>query len=86
MLLSELPSTTYYSESGNGIGYTYLNIRGFDARRVAVMVNGIPQNDPEDHNVYWLDVPGYRGERSRTFRFSAARAAHSTVRLPSADR
>jgi iron complex outermembrane receptor protein len=57
VLLSELPSSTYYSESGNGIGYTYLNLRGFDARRVAVMVNGIPQNDPEDHNVYWLDMP-----------------------------
>ncbi len=57
VLLSELPSTTFYSESGNGIGYTYLNIRGFDARRVSVQVNGIPQNDPEDHNVYWLDFP-----------------------------
>ena len=57
VLLAELPSSTYYSESGSGIGYTYLNIRGFDARRVAVMVNGIPQNDPEDHNVYWLDIP-----------------------------
>ena len=57
VLLSELPSTTYYSESGTGIGYTYLNIRGFDARRVAVLVNGVPQNDPEDHNVYWLDFP-----------------------------
>lgn len=57
VLLSELPSTTFYSESGTGLGYTYLNIRGFDARRIAVMVNGIPQNDPEDHNVYWLDFP-----------------------------
>jgi iron complex outermembrane recepter protein len=57
VLLSELPSTTNYSDAGNGIGYTYLNIRGFDARRIAVMVNGIPQNDPEDHNVYWLDFP-----------------------------
>ncbi len=57
VLLSELPSSTFYSESGNGIGYTYLNLRGFDQRRIAVMVNGIPQNDPEDHNVYWLDFP-----------------------------
>lgn len=57
VLLSDLPSTTYYSDAGNGIGYTYLNIRGFDARRIAVMINGIPQNDPEDHNVYWLDFP-----------------------------
>ena len=61
VLLSELPSSTYYSESGTGIGYTYLNIRGFDARRIAVMVNGIPQNDPEDHNVYWLDFPDLAG-------------------------
>jgi iron complex outermembrane receptor protein len=57
LLLAELPSTTYYSENGNGIGYNYVNIRGFDQRRLAVMVNGIPQNDPEDHNVYWLDFP-----------------------------
>ncbi len=57
VLLSELPSATFYSESGNGIGYTYLNIRGFDQRRIAVMVNGVPQNDPEDHMVYWLDFP-----------------------------
>jgi iron complex outermembrane receptor protein len=57
IVLTDLPSVTAYSEAGNGIGYTYLNMRGFDARRVAVMINGIPQNDPEDHNVYWLDVP-----------------------------
>ena len=55
--LSYLPSTTFYSESGNGIGYNYLSIRGFDQRRISVSVNGIPQNDPEDHNVYWLDMP-----------------------------
>ena len=61
VLLSELPSSTYYSEGGNGIGYTYLNIRGFDSRRIAVMVNGIPQNDPEDHNIYWLDFPDLAG-------------------------
>ncbi|HWP82376.1 MAG TPA: TonB-dependent receptor [Bacteroidota bacterium] len=57
VLLSELPSITYYSESGNGIGYNYINLRGFDQRRLSVMINGIPQNDPEDHNVYWLDFP-----------------------------
>lgn len=55
--LSSLPSTTYYSENGNGIGYNYLSIRGFDQRRISVSINGIPQNDPEDHNVYWLDFP-----------------------------
>ncbi|MGE5797710.1 MAG: TonB-dependent receptor [Ignavibacteria bacterium] len=55
--LSDLPSTAFYSENGNGIGYNYLSIRGFDQRRISVSINGIPQNDPEDHNVYWLDFP-----------------------------
>ncbi len=59
--LSSLPSTTFYSENGNGIGYNYLSIRGFDQRRISVSVNGIPQNDPEDHNVYWLDFPDILG-------------------------
>jgi len=56
-LLSDLPSVTSYSEGGNGIGYNYLNLRGFDQRRISIMVNGVPQNDPEDHNVYWIDLP-----------------------------
>ncbi len=56
-VLSELPSMTSYSENGNGIGYTYLNLRGFDQRRLSVTINGVPQNDPEDHNVYWIDFP-----------------------------
>lgn len=57
VLLSELPSMTTYSENGNGIGYNYINLRGFDQRRISIMINGVPQNDPEDHNVYWIDFP-----------------------------
>ncbi|MEK6649723.1 MAG: TonB-dependent receptor plug domain-containing protein, partial [Bacteroidota bacterium] len=57
VLLSDLPSLTTYSENGSGIGYNYINLRGFDQRRIAVMINGVPQNDPEDHNVYWVDFP-----------------------------
>ncbi len=59
--LSYLPSTTFYSEGGNGIGYNYLSIRGFDQRRISISVNGIPQNDPEDHNLYWVDMPSLLG-------------------------
>ncbi len=55
--LSEFPSVISYSENGNGLGYNYLSIRGFDQRRISVTINGIPQNDPEDHNVYWIDFP-----------------------------
>jgi len=57
MLLEEVPNVFSYSESGNGIGYSYMKIRGFDQRRLNVTINGIPLNDPEDHNVYWVDIP-----------------------------
>ncbi|NQW30122.1 MAG: TonB-dependent receptor plug domain-containing protein [Ignavibacteria bacterium] len=56
-MLQQLPSMMFYSENGNGIGYTNLSMRGFDQRRIAVLINGIPQNDPEDHNVYWINFP-----------------------------
>lgn len=59
--LGTVPSVSFYSESGNGIGYNYISIRGFDQRRISVSINGIPQNDPEDHNVYWLDFADLLG-------------------------
>ena len=55
-LLSEMPSIISYSENGNFIGYTNMTMRGFDQRRISVLINGIPQNDPEDHNFYWINV------------------------------
>lgn len=57
MLLQDIPGIFAYSDAGNGIGYTYLKIRGFDQRRVGVLINGVPQNDPEDHQVYWVNFP-----------------------------
>lgn len=57
-LLSETPSTTFHSQNGNGIGYSSLRIRGFDQRRLAVSINGVPQNDPEDFNVFWANLYG----------------------------
>lgn len=54
-LLAELPSTTVYSQNGNGIGYSVLRMRGFGQKRLAVSVNGIPQNDPENFNVFWIN-------------------------------
>ena len=57
MLLAETPGTYAYSDAGNGIGYSYVKIRGFSQRRVAVTINGIPLNDPESHEVYWVDHP-----------------------------
>ncbi len=57
-LLSDMPSTTFHSQNGNGIGYSTLRIRGFGQRRLAVSLNGVPQNDPEDYDVYWVNLYG----------------------------
>jgi iron complex outermembrane receptor protein len=62
VLLSGLPSITFYSENGNSSGgYSYINLRGFEQQRLSVMVNGVPQNDPEDFSVYWIDFPDLLG-------------------------
>lgn len=57
MILNRMPNTFSYSLTGDNIGYSFLSIRGFDQKRVGVMINDIPMNDPEDHQVYWVDLP-----------------------------
>jgi iron complex outermembrane receptor protein len=56
-LLSLTPSLIETSEAGNGIGYTNLRIRGTDASRINVTIDGIPLNDPESQQVFWVDLP-----------------------------
>ena len=56
-LLNLTPSVVVTSDGGNGIGYTGIRIRGSDATRVNVTINGIPVNDAESHQVYWVDLP-----------------------------
>ncbi|MEP7234865.1 MAG: TonB-dependent receptor [Ignavibacteriota bacterium] len=63
-ILSQTPSVVTYSQSGIDIGYPFINIRGFDQRRQSILVNGVPQNDPEDHSVYWIDMPDLAGNAS----------------------
>ena len=57
MALASQPGAYAYSDAGNGIGYSYLSLRGFPQRRISVLVNGVPLNDPESHEVYWIDHP-----------------------------
>ncbi|MFM9027078.1 MAG: TonB-dependent receptor, partial [Bacteroidota bacterium] len=57
MLLQLQPSVNVTSDAGNGIGYTGIRIRGSDATRVNVTINGIPVNDAESHQVYWVNLP-----------------------------
>jgi len=59
MFLNGKTSINAYSESGASIGYSYLSIRGFDQRRISILINGTPQNDPEDHQVYWVDLSDF---------------------------
>ncbi len=56
-LLNSIPSVVVTSDAGAGVGYTGIRVRGSDATRVNVTINGIPVNDPESHQVYWVDLP-----------------------------
>ena len=55
MVLAYEPGIYAYSESGNGTGYSYVSIRGFDQSKIAVMIDNVPLNDNESHQVYWVD-------------------------------
>lgn len=56
-LLSMTPSVVEISDAGNGIGYTSVRIRGTDASRINVTIDGIPLNDAESQQVFWVDLP-----------------------------
>jgi iron complex outermembrane receptor protein len=56
-LLSYTPSMVVSSDAGAGVGYTNINIRGSDVKRINVTINGIPVNDAESHGVWWVDLP-----------------------------
>jgi iron complex outermembrane receptor protein len=56
-LLQSTPSVLTTSDAGTGIGYTSLRVRGTDGSRINITANGIPINNPESHNVYWVNMP-----------------------------
>ena len=55
-LLSLTPSVTMTSDAGNGIGYTSLRVRGTDPSRINITANGIPINDAESAQLYWVNM------------------------------
>ncbi len=55
-LLSLTPSVTTTSDAGNGIGYTSIRVRGVDPSRINITSNGIPVNDAESGQVYWVNI------------------------------
>ena len=56
-LLNQQTSVVTTSDAGAGIGYTGIRIRGSDATRVNVTINGIPVNDAESQGTFWVDLP-----------------------------
>lgn len=58
-LLNQTPSVVINSDAGNGIGYTGIRIRGTDATRINMTLNGIPFNDAESQGSYFVDIPDF---------------------------
>jgi iron complex outermembrane receptor protein len=58
-LLNYLPNVVTTSDAGAGVGYTGIRVRGSDATRVNVTINGIPLNDSESQGTFWVDLPDF---------------------------
>jgi iron complex outermembrane receptor protein len=59
ILMNFMPSVVTTSDAGNGVGYTGIRVRGTDATRVNVTLNGIPYNDSESHGTFWVNMPDF---------------------------
>lgn len=59
ILLNFMPSVVTTSDAGAGVGYTGIRVRGSDATRVNVTINGIPYNDAESHGTIWVNMPDF---------------------------
>ena len=58
-ILNQTPSVVINSDAGNGVGYTGIRIRGSDASRINVTLNGVPFNDPESQGTFFVDLPDF---------------------------
>ncbi len=58
-LLNQTPSVVAQSDAGNGIGYTGIRIRGTDATRINVTINGIAYNDAESMGTFLVNLPDF---------------------------
>lgn len=58
-IINNTPGVVVTSDAGAGVGYTGIRIRGSDATRVNVTVNGIPLNDSESQGSFWVNMPDF---------------------------
>jgi iron complex outermembrane receptor protein len=56
-IIQQTPSVQVNSDAGNGIGYTGIRIRGTDATRINITINGVPFNDPESQGSFFVNLP-----------------------------
>ncbi len=54
-LLQQTPSVVVNSDDGTGVGYASIRIRGTDATRINLTINGIPINDPESQGIFFVN-------------------------------
>ena len=58
-ILNQTPAVVVNSDAGDGVGYTGIRIRGSDATRINVTLNGIPYNDAESQGTFFVDLPDF---------------------------
>jgi len=75
------PGVVGISENGTGVGNAYLRIRGSDASRIGVTLNGVPLNDAESQEVFWVNLPALTGFLERV---QVQRGVGSSVAGPGA--
>lgn len=56
-LLDQSPSVNVFSDTGAGVGFSGIRIRGSDGNRTNVTINGVPVNDSESQGVFWDNMP-----------------------------
>ncbi|WP_232520887.1 TonB-dependent receptor [Flagellimonas nanhaiensis] len=59
ILLNLMPAVVTTSDAGAGVGYTGIRVRGSDATRVNVTINGVPYNDAESQGTFWVNMPDF---------------------------
>lgn len=63
-ILNQTPSVVINSDAGNGVGYTGIYIRGTDATRINMTLNGLPYNDAESQGIFFVDLPDFASSAS----------------------
>ena len=58
-MLNQTPNVVVNSDAGNGVGYTGIRIRGTDATRINMTINGIPYNDAESQGLFFVNLPDF---------------------------